>query len=389
MDSYIYLREDCRSMRVGFLINPISGMGGKVALKGTDGMSEEAEARGALPVAPDRARVFLKLVAEAFQGDEVLSCGQPMGAAILSSFGVEHSVVHFPDMGARTTAEDTRTAVSAMVENGVGIILFCGGDGTAVDVLSASGIEIPLLGIPSGVKMHSGIFAANPTAAAEVFMAWKEGNAMLEEREVVDLDEDAFREGRLSVSIFGTARVPMVPELIQSTKQVYTAPSEEVSKEAIGDYISEVLGDHPDALVILGPGSTVRAASKALGVDKTLLGVDLYRGGQMIARDVGEREILDQKGSSEEIFIVVTPIGSQGFVFGRGNQQISADVIRDVPLDNILLIATPTKFRNIEHLWVDTGDEEIDEYLSGYAKAIVGYHDFAMKKVVCGTDLTR
>ena len=371
-------------MRVGFLVNPIAGMGGKVALKGTDGKAEEAERLGAVPLAPGRASDFLAGAAPHIDGP-VLTCGPPMGSDILADAGLDREVVHSPGGGSRTTAEDTIEAVRAMVAAGVDIILFCGGDGTAVDVLSASGGRVPLLGIPAGVKMHSGVFAANPAAAAEVFAAWVAGRASLEEREVVDLDEDAFRAGTLSVSLFGTARVPMVPELIQSTKQVYTAPSEEVSKEAIGDYLKEVLDDHPDALVVLGPGSTVRSASSALGVDKTLLGVDLFRSGGIIARDVGEREILEHIADAAEVFIVVTPIGSQGFVFGRGNQQISADVIRGVTLDNILLISTPTKFRGIEYLWVDTGDPEVDEYLSGYAKAIVGYHDFAMKKVICGT----
>jgi len=365
-------------MRVGFLVNPIAGMGGKVALKGTDGKVDEAEARGAEPVAPDRALAFLN-AALSISEDEIISCGPPMGSDLIAQVGLRAEVVHTPGHGGRTTAEDTREAVRAMIDAGVDVILFCGGDGTAVDVLSASEGGVPLLGIPAGVKMHSGVFAANPLAAAEVFAAWKDGRATLEEREVVDLDEEAYRSGTLSVSLFGTARVPMVPELIQSTKQVYTAPSEEVSKEAIGEYLKEVLDDHPDALVVLGPGSTVRSASAALGVDKTLLGVDLFRSGEIIARDVGEREILGHIADAVEVFIVVTPIGSQGFVFGRGNQQISADVIRGVPLDNILLISTPTKFRNIEHLWVDTGDVEVDEHLSGYAKAIVGYHDLRFR----------
>jgi predicted polyphosphate/ATP-dependent NAD kinase len=371
-------------MRIGFLVNPIAGLGGKVALKGTDGMAEEALSRGAVPVAPDRARTFLDIASSSFMIEEVVTCGTPMGNALLTDAGIDPTVVHTP-LGGRTTAEDTASAVSGMMAANVDIILFCGGDGTAVDVLSASGGDVPLLGIPAGVKMHSGIFAANPAAAAEVFIAWKEGRASLEEREVVDLDEEAFRDGRLSVSLFGYAKVPVVPELIQSTKQVYTAPSEEEAKGAIGDFLKEILGGHPDALVVLGPGSTVKAASSALGVEKTLLGVDLFRSGAIIARDVGEREILEHMSSADEVFIVVTPIGSQGFVFGRGNQQISADVIRDIPLDNILLISTPTKFRGIENLWVDTGDPEVDGYLSGYAKAIVGYHDFAMKKVVSGT----
>jgi predicted polyphosphate/ATP-dependent NAD kinase len=304
-----------------------------------------------------------------------------MGEDAFRESGADHrySVVYRP--GEQTTADDTRSACRIFAREGVDIVVFCGGDGTARDVYDVIGTDIPLLGIPAGVKMHSGVFGITPKAAAEVLDAFVSGEARIEEGEVVDLDEDDYRAGRIDLKLHGYASVPVIPELVQDMKTVFTEADEAAYKDAIAAFVREIVQEDLDALYILGPGSTVRAVARALGVDKTLLGVDLYAEGRIIASDVGERQILEALERFDRERIIATPIGAQGFVFGRGNQQISPEVIRRVGPNNVMVVATPRKLRSTPFLRVDTGDPEVDALFSGYLKVISGYHDYIMKKV--------
>src|SRR2546426_12175391 len=191
-------------------------MGGRVGLKGTDGVATEAQAAGAEPVAGPRAQVFARTFLDLSKHDENLrvrwlTCGGAMGADPLRAAGVQEDpieVVHAP--GDRTTSADTRKAVEACVQRGAELLLFCGGDGTARDVAEATRDRIPIFGIPAGVKMHSGVFAVSPPAAAKVLVGYLRGQLRIGTAEILDLDEEAYRKGEWRVRLFCTAEKPVL-----------------------------------------------------------------------------------------------------------------------------------------------------------------------------------
>jgi len=344
---------------LGLIVNPVAGMGGAVGLKGTDGETilKQAVSLGAKPIAPTRAEVFLselklgkgkiRLVAGAgnMGEDEAKHCG--FTCTILGEKKKE------------TIAEDTRNIVKKMMETGVELLVFCGGDGTARDILEAVGTALPVLGVPTGVKMHSAIFAVNPQAAARVATRFLRGELPLKEAEVMDVDEQAFREGHVSAELHGYMLAPYEPHLIQGNKLASPMTESELRNQAaVAIYIIENI--KPDVLYILGPGTTTRTISDLSDEKKTLLGVDVFCNNKMLATDVNEKQILKAiQGKPAQI--IVTPIGGQGFIFGRGNQQISPEVIRRIGLDNIVIVATEGKLRSLKSLRVDTGDPSLDE----------------------------
>lgn len=350
--------------RYGFLVNPVAGMGGRVALKGTDGLVEEARRRGATPVARDRALRGLERYGGDFKGTEFLTCGEPMGRGVLEEAGLEYRVAYEP--GDPTSAEDTRRACEAFLDEGVSLVLFCGGDGTARDVHSAVDGEVPILGIPAGVKMQSGVFATSPEAAWEAAdRFFVHGSAR--DAEVLDVDEEAYRDGRLETRLYGVAPTPDEP-VLQGSKSVRAGASEEEAKERVARFVAELIRR---GTYILGPGSTTGKAAELLDQEATLLGVDLFRDGEVAARDLSADDLLECVDG--ETRVVLSPIGSQGFLFGRGNQQISPEVLRRVGTENVLIVATPGKMRNLDRLVVDTGDPGLDEELSGERRVLVGY----------------
>jgi predicted polyphosphate/ATP-dependent NAD kinase len=264
-------------------------------------------------------------------------------------------------LGARkkeTAAEDTVAIAKKMVDAGVALLVFCGGDGTARDILRAIGMALPVLGVPTGVKMHSAVFAVNPQAAARVVMRFLYEALPIREAEVMDVDEKAFREGRVSAELYGYVLAPYEPHLIQANKVASPMTESELRNHAaIGVYIIETM--KPDVIYIIGPGTTTRTIGDLLDAKKTLLGVDLLYNKKIVANDVNEKQILEAI-DEKPVQIIVTPIGGQGFLFGRGNQQISPEVIRRVGLDNIIVVATEGKLRNLNSLKVDTGDPNLD-----------------------------
>jgi predicted polyphosphate/ATP-dependent NAD kinase len=258
-----------------------------------------------------------------------------------------------------TSAEDTVAVAKHMVDAGVALLVFCGGDGTARDILNAVGAALPVLGVPTGVKMHSAVFAVNPQAAARVVMRFLYEALPLREAEVMDVDEKAFREGRVSAELYGYVLAPYEPHLIQANKLASPMTESELRNHAaIGVYIIENM--KPDVIYIIGPGTTTRTIGDLLDAKKTLLGVDLFCNKKIVASDVNEKQILEAiRGKTAQI--IITPIGGQGFIFGRGNQQISPKVIRRVGLDNIIVVATESKLRSLKNLRVDTGDPKLDD----------------------------
>ena len=373
-----------RSLKLGFLVNPIAGMGGKVGLTGTDDVHEKAITLGAEPVAPGRGIAFLTKLKQLrpTRNIQLLTCPDPMGAKEAQCVGVRAEVLPM-DPVAKTSAKDTKRAVRLMTERNVALILFVGGDGTARDILDAlSGSDRPpVLGIPAGVKMYSGIFAVSPSDAAYIAEAFLKGETELTEFEVMDADETAIRADRFNIQLHGYLTGPLLPRRIQGCKQVSPETVDEHENQmAVARFLVEELP--PEATLILGPGSTVKCVADLLEIDKTLLGVDIYRGGQLI-KDVNEAETLKAIDNWDNVWVVVSPIGRQGILFGRGNQQISPKIIRLVSKERIAVLATQTKVQSIDGgiLRVDTGNAAVDAMLKGYIRVMTDYRQWRLLQV--------
>lgn len=365
--------------KVGLIVNPIAGMGGRVGLKGTDGKDvvKKAISLGAKPVSPGRAVEALKKLLPL--KDEILLITYPceMGELEAKEAGFSPEVIGSITSG-QTTAEDTVRAAREMAGKGVDLILAVGGDGTMGDIISAVGTSVPILGVPAGVKLHSACFANTPEAAGLIAARFLKEGLPLREVEVMDIDEDSYRAGRLSARLKGFAITPYEPVMMQSTKEG-SSGFDFADQKAIARWVFELM--EPDCVYILGPGTTTRAVAEELGIkDSTLLGVDLIRNYKLIARDVNEEQIL-REIEGKRAGIIVSPIGRQGFIFGRGNQQISPRVIKLVGKDNIWVLATPHKLKLTPVLKVDTGDRELDQKLRGYIRVITGYREMRMVKV--------
>jgi predicted polyphosphate/ATP-dependent NAD kinase len=357
--------------KVGFVVNPIAGMGGAVGLKGTDGKEilEKAVDLGAKPVAPTRAETFLSELAPIKKTICLM-----VGAGLMGEIEARNQNFYYKVFGKQkeqTQPKDTITIVKKMAIDGVELIVFCGGDGTARDTLQAVDMKLPILGVPTGVKMHSAVFAVDPKSAARIALKFLRKQLPLWEAEVMDIDEQAFRQGRVSARLYGYALSPYEPRLIQGAKISSPITENELENQAaIAIYITEIM--EPDVIYIVSAGTTTRTIADLLNEKKTLLGVDLFYNKKIVAKDVNEKQILDFiKGKKTRI--IVTPIGGQGFIFGRGNQQISPRVIREVGKDNIIIIATKNKLKNLKRLKVDTGDPNLDEEFIGSIKIVTDY----------------
>ncbi len=363
--------------KVGLIVNPIAGMGGRVGLKGSDGEETLRRARqlGAQPTAPARvvqALAGLKPLADQI---ELITFPAQMGELEARQAGFVPRVIgHIqPD---RTTAEDTRRAGRKMAALAVDLLLFAGGDGTARDVYEAVGLNIPVIGIPAGVKIHSGVYATNPTRAALLAALYLRGQVKaLGELEVMDIDEEAFREGRVCAQLYGYLKVPLERRYTQGAKAASAKGEHEaLAVQSIAEQVVETMAS--DCQYIIGSGTTPRAIMDRLNLNNTLLGVDAVKDGNLVATDLNESrllEIIDNRKTR----IIVTPIGGQGYLFGRGNQQLSPAVLKCVGVDNIMIVATHNKLNSLNRrpLLVDTGDSEVDKMLAGYVKVTTGYRE--------------
>ena len=357
-------------MLVGLVVNPVAGMGGSVGLKGTDGkdVHQQAIRRGAKPISEERAIVALRSIPVSLDVQFVTASGE-MGEHALTMAGLPFRIVY--DLPGETSPFETMEACDRFVQNGVSLIVFCGGDGTARDVLDAVGDKIPIIGIPAGVKMHSGVFLNTPSGLGPLLIAFLKGRYRTMLTEVADVDESAVRRGRISDRVYGYAPTIVVEGLTQPTKGEVVGTTDEEEKEEIAQYFVENM--EKDGRYILGPGTTTKAIADAMNQEKTLLGIDVYSDRTTVIRDADETKLIDELNTYPEAKIVVTPIGLQGFIFGRGNQPMSAEVIRKVGIDNIRIVATPTKLKTLTSLRVDTGDAEMDTQLKGFRRVLVGY----------------
>lgn len=371
---------------IGVVINPIAGMGGRVGLKGTDGKVEEARRRGATPRAPERAREALTALQQHAPDLTVYTAAGEMGQNAATDAGYEPAVVFDPRADSErsvltestgddfedtdTTADDTRAAVRVFLEHEVDLILFVGGDGTAVDVAdvleTADDGETPMLGVPAGVKIYSSVFAVTPTDAGRIAAEFDR----VATREVNDIDEEAYRDGDVRTELKAVVPVPVAPD-VQSGKQVSSGSVESLA----AGFAREV---ESDRTYVFGPGGTVGAIETELGINPSPLGVDVWRGGDLLARDAAESEILEVL--EDPVTIVVSPIGGQGFIFGRGNHQISPTVIDRA--DEVTVVASGEKLDDITVLRVDTDDADINEELRGWIQVRTGRFTTRLVKVV-------
>ncbi len=342
-------------------------MGGAVALKGTDDVVDEARERGAEPRAGERAHRALIAFGDADPEAEVVAASGDMGERAAREAGFTPEVVDAGGEIYTTSAGDTREAVKQLVAMDVDLLLFVGGDGTASDVadaLSDAETETPAFGVPAGVKIYSAVFAETPEDAGRVAARYMETEA----RDVVDVDEEAFRGGQVDLYVRGVLDVPVSAD-VQPRKSRSQGEAEALARGFI-----EAVED--DVTYVLGPGGTMAEVKRRLGFEPTHLGVDVWRDGEAVVRDASADEILQHLG--ERNVVAVSPIGGQGFVFGRGNQQITPEVVRQAELE---VLASPEKLRELDGLKVDTGDPALDDELRGWMRVRVGRQDYELVEV--------
>lgn len=363
--------------KLGVIINPVAGLGGSAGLKGSDGsaIQAEARARGAEARAPERMRRALQAL-QPWKGNFHIYCiSGEMGEATLQTLEFPYTVVGHP-AAAQTTPTDTYAAAQALQRLGVDLLLFAGGDGTARNIADAVGHEQVVLGVPSGVKMHSAVYAISPEAAGQVVGALLDHQLVpLAEGDVRDIDEVAFRSGQVKTRWYATMKVPEAPHFLQQAKNS-GVQEDELAQQDLAHELIDQLED--DTLYIVGPGSTTWVFLQELKVGGSLLGVDLLLNREVFASDVSARDIaaaLEQHAGP--VKIVITVIGGQGHIIGRGNQQLTPDILRKVGKHNILIIATNEKIRALGRrpLLVDSNDPELDQMFTGYMPVITGYRE--------------
>lgn len=370
--------------RVGLLVNPVAGMGGRVALKGSDGRETLLRAieLGATPLSPQRAVAALKRLVPIKESIELITYPYDMGEEEARECGIAPVVLGSVTRG-ETTSLDTRRAAKEMAAMKVDLLLFAGGDGTARDIYDAVGDRLAVLGIPSGVKIHSAVFAITPLRAGDLTRMYLQGSiSLIREAEVMDIDEVLLREkDRVSARLYGYLKIPWDSGFTQGPKQASAGGErEEAAGQAIAERVIETM--ERDWIYIIGPGTTTRPIMEKLGLKNTLLGVDVIRNRQVLLNDAKTADLLLLL-NGKKAKIVVTPIGGQGYILGRGNQQISPEVVRRVGTENIVVIATPGKIFSLRlnPLLVDTGDEEVDRSLRGYRRVITGFGEEMVWKV--------
>ena len=370
--------------KLGLVINPYAGIGGSVGLKGSDGdeIRAEAFARGAEPRALSRVQRCLKIL-KSFAADIHIYCfAGDMGESALQQSGFGYTLVGAPQ-SSPSSAQDTFKAVAALVKESVDIILFAGGDGTARNIADALQQERAehqvVLGVPSGVKMHSGVYTITPEAAGEILLCLlKKQLVNVQACDVRDIDEAAFREGKVKTRIYASMNVPVLTQFLQQVKNSGAA-QDELVKLDIANYLIDNLVD--DALYILGPGSTTKVFLDQLGIAGTLLGVDVLFNRKLVAADVTSTQLFNIiDNHSGEIKLILTAIGGQGHIFGRGNQQLTPEILRRIDRNNIQIIATKEKIGSLQNrpLLVDSNDPELDKSFTGYQTVLVGYDEFIM-----------
>ncbi len=367
--------------KVGFIVNPVAGIGGSVGLKGSDGIDiqEEAWKRGAIKKSGFKALECLKVLLQYEEEIVIYTAPGEMGESVLAELGIKAEIVGKVDFPSK--ASDTESIAAQIAKLGIDVFLFAGGDGTARNVCASIGETIPVIGIPAGVKIHSAVYATSPSAAGKALMACLQTKVSTRSAEVMDIDENEYRSGRLQAKLYGYMSVPILRGVIQNPKATSHNNVDDVGGicEEIKDRIKK---EAEGQCFLFGAGSTVTSIEKELGLPGALLGIDAFLNGEMIGNDLREEDLL-KITKQYPCKLIITVIGGQGHIFGRGNQQLSPQVIKQIGLDNIWVVATASKIYSLpdQSLYVDTSDVELDSQLRGYRRVIVGWQECLVCKV--------
>ena len=370
-------------VRIGILANPDAGLGGRLGLKGSDGQAELARSKGAEDRSGPRLSSMLGHFSrihrtESSQIEWITSTGR-MGTEWIPvelDIGTISEVHQSPG---KTSASDTQDAVARLLENGIDLLVYSGGDGTTRDIVSSLSEsktpELPVIGVPSGVKMHSGCFASSPKAAAEVLSAWIQGDLLVSSTEVLDLDEELYRKGKWVVRLYAEAFSPNSPRWMQGSKELIQTESEEEIIIGLSNHIEESIVDEGH-LVIWGSGGTLREIGGNIGFELTTLGIDATIGSEKVGTDLAESGIIEILDSHDgPVTLLLSPMGGQGFLIGRGNLQLSPSVLSSIGVDNIMGVVTPAKLLTVRALRIETGDDSLDQEFASkrYMKVLQGY----------------
>lgn len=375
----VTVKEDFMK-KLGLIVNPIAGMGGKVGLKGTDGKDILKRARelGSEPEAPEKAVRALKQLKSLGNDLKVLVAKGPMGEMEAKEAELNYEIVYTPEE-TETSTSDTTQVAKLFEEKEVDLILFVGGDGTARDVQEAVEQRVPALGVPAGVKIYSAVQGNTPESAGTLAKDYlQESGISLKEMEVIDLDEEGFRNDEVNIQVFGYLNVPYDESHLQSMKSP-SPQSDEEAQESIALHVIDHLEE--DVFYIIGSGSTPSQILKELDQPVTILGVDIMKNKETVAKDVSEQTLLDTIGD-DPVKLIVTPMGGQGYILGRGNQQISDKVLKKISKDDIIILSTPGKLRGLgkNDMQIYTMDPKVNQSLEGYYKVITGYGQENIKK---------
>ena len=379
--------------RIGVLVNPDAGLGGRLGFKGSDGRADEARSSGAKDRAGPRMMEAITHIFNLIQSKKCLEfdlfvCGGKMGSDWIKEIPFPNLKV-IGDWQGKTSAKDTTLAVELLLEEDVDLIMYAGGDGTTRDIIETlellESLELPLIGVPSGVKMYSGCFAEDTLAAAEVLAAWINGDLGFSTTEVLDMDEESYRLGEWKIDMFGQAITPASPLWIQGSKHQVQAVGEDEVLESLSEHILEIYVENENCLIIWGAGGSLNKIANLCNLDTTLLGIDISKGNKLIGTDLSEKELISilDNYSENEIVLLLSPMGGQGFLIGRGNLQLSPDVLRKIGIDNVMGVATPAKLLSISRIRIDTGDTSLDKEIRGkkYVKIIQGYRTIKIVKI--------
>ncbi|UOW66635.1 ATP-NAD kinase family protein [Paraclostridium bifermentans] len=367
-------------INIGLIVNPIAGMGGSVGLKGTDGedILKEAISLGSKPKSPTKAIKALKELESIKDNIKVITGPKDMGEneAKVLNFNVE--VINIENENS-TSSKDTIKLAKDMLGKEISILIFVGGDGTARDIYKAVEDKVITIGIPAGVKIHSPVYAINPKSGGKLALQFLNKKISTIEREVLDLDEEMYRKGKVNTKLYGYLKVPREKSFMQN-KKAPTPLSEESSQKSIGLFIADNM--EKDIIYIIGPGTTTRAILDTLNLKSTLLGIDIIKNKKIIKNDANEKDILECI-KDNKAKLIITPTGGQGYLLGRGNQQISDRVIKSIGRENIIVVSTLHKLQNLKFkpLYIDTSNEEVDNMLNGYMRIVVGYKEEIMYSV--------
>jgi len=390
-------------VRIGIVVNPDAGLGGRLGFKGSDGRAKEAREAGANDRSGPRMNECLEHLLH------ILNTGLNRSNLTIQFVGWEgrmgsvwlpksmndsdfEAVGHTPQS---TTAEETTHLVKQLVEANVDAILYAGGDGTtrdivlALDSLQTEEEKTPLVGVPGGVKMHSGCFATTPKAAAEVVLSFGLGDLQCAITEVMDLDEEVYQQGEWRVRMYGEAWTPSSPRYMQGAKEQVERESEEDTLEGLAKHVDMLIEEDENLMVIWGSGGTLQRMGKHVDKSLTLLGIDISIG-STLHNDLNEQGLIehisnhvDNEGNELPRLLLLSPMGGQGFLIGRGNLQLSPAVLRLVGMENILGVATPAKLLGLDSLRIDTGDGSLDEHFKEkrFIKVLQGFRTTRLLRI--------